>query len=208
MKYFWFLILIVLVSAVSYSYFEFDKDSTKKNYSVNKYDKDWKKIHQTLDKKAASLDFSILSEKEITLQDCEVRVWVTGGTTGLRGVIIQKINNESSAFLLPVSENQDEKISVVKLAPPKDGWERVWANLENEDIFSLPDESEVHNPKAYNDGQSVFIESKYKGVYNIYGYSEPAASDIEQAKKVSNIIKIISNAFDASIYIFPEQGGL
>lgn len=204
MKYSWFLV-IILSFLFSCSFSKINKNSIEKKHSVNKSDKDWTKIHQILNKKAESFGFDVLSEKEIFLQNTEIRIWVMGGLTGIRGIILQKINGENTAFLLPSSKNQNESIKVTNLPPPKLGWERFWKNLENENIFSLPDESEVHNPQMYNDGQTVIIESKYKGIYNIYSYSEPMASDIEQAKNVSNIIKIINDEFNVSLYMFPEK---
>lgn len=198
-----FLLLIIFSISISCSSFEMNKASNKANHLEVRH-KELEEIYQTLDKRARLFSLDVLREDKLSKEDdVEVRIWTSQSIIkGLSGAVLKKVKDEWTAFYLPNDSKLKGKINPVKLAAPKSGWEKLWKELEDENILTLPDETDVHEPMKYEEGQSVIIETKSHGLYRIYKYTEPLVSDLEQAKNVSNIIRITEHEFNIPLYIY------
>ncbi len=139
---------------------------------------------------------SPLKTASVAPTDTEVRVWYGFGLFPVEGFVIQRENNQWSAFHLKEAAYsrrsfQSTKVARMQLAAPTSGWEPCWQRLVSSGVLILPSGTEGPDP----DAEGFYVETMAGGSYRNYLYNSPEYSDSPNAKRMLAIGDIISDEF-------------
>jgi hypothetical protein len=139
------------------------------------------------------------SLREISLPngDFEVRFWISN-RVGVNGLIIRKSGENLSALFverMPLKNNNQNPEN--RYVNPKSPWQSVLQRLNDAEIFTLPDSSELKNYKGDEvmDGFSNIVEINKDEIYRVYEYRNPNWADNPEAKQIVKIGSIIADEF-------------
>ena len=128
--------------------------------------------------------------------DLEVRVWFGFGLTPLEGFILKRAGGQWSALHLVGDDYYEPKKVIRKeLRPPQSGWEASWERLEDAEVRTLPDSSEIDYDAGGKDGWGYLVEVREGDSYRAYHYQFPELSRRTEAKRVLEIGDTIGNEF-------------
>jgi hypothetical protein len=129
--------------------------------------------------------------------DFEVRFWKSQQPTGLSGFVFRKRGEKYSAYNVDkILFDEKQKLGKAYINPQSD-WETVVRKLNEAEIFTLSDSSELKNYKGNNitDGFSYIVEINKDEVYRIYEYRNPDRAENPEAKQIVKIGNIIAEEF-------------
>jgi hypothetical protein len=183
---------------------EFEK--AKKAKEIEKSKEETKK---SIAEESIFYGLSKLSEKILSGNDLEIRLW-RFSAFGDRDLvfILTKTNQIWSARLIQrtiaqkivysniSNKRRFAKYSQGKLENPKSGWDSFWQKLTDTEILILPDGSEV-GIEPFPDAGAFAIETKVDNKYRTYRYIDPDVfEEIREARQVVKIIYLISEEFN------------
>jgi hypothetical protein len=133
--------------------------------------------------------------------DIEVRVWRGFGLSPLEAVILSRTNNQWSAKHLKTDHYYDyEKVESKQLNPPKSGWESFWKQIDDKEILTLRDSSEINCGEGGMDGGSYVVEINQNKTYRTYKLSTAySGGKCREANQMEGIGDIIGEEFDCGI---------
>jgi hypothetical protein len=147
--------------------------------------------------------FESLAGRNFPENSVAVRIWYGGGIIVPQVFGLERINNVWKAW--EIESNYDQKRGKFRktkkyLDPPGAGWEGLWTNLQNQEILSLPDASEVGDACCAEDANSVLIETSDHNQFRNYAYPSPRKSCLSEAQKISKIGNILFDEFGTVIF--------
>ncbi|RYG33668.1 hypothetical protein EON81_17630 [bacterium] len=149
--------------------------------------------------RAALSGYGDLRKHRLPIGDEEVRVWGGFGTTLIQGVVLRKKGSRWTAIRLLSAPKKPTHWGLTKTYQmPRSGWPRFWKLAEHQEIFTLPDESELpqKGKKQVLDGFSFLVEIQRKGRYRAYFYSNPKfQTQWPQAKRILEIDALLDREF-------------
>ncbi|MEP6900696.1 MAG: hypothetical protein ABJA66_03035 [Actinomycetota bacterium] len=139
------------------------------------------------------------SLREISLPngDFEIRFWIFN-RFGINGLIIRKSGeNWSALFVERMPFKNDNLYPENRYINPKSDWQNILQRINEAEIFTLPDSSEVKNYEGdkVNDGFSNIVEINKDGIYRVYEYVNPNWAENPEAKQIVKIGNIIADEF-------------
>jgi len=130
----------------------------------------------------------------------EVRAFFTidytdGERTG--GYILKKTNSGWEAWRLAlISDSKKGRSAKPIPIKPKTSWDEIWKELKQNDIFTIPDQSELKNQTPALGGISYDIEIRTAKHFRAYGYLNPQDQGSRQPfKNFLNIYKVFNSQF-------------
>ena len=149
--------------------------------------------------------FNPLETEKLQGQDVEIRFWVRGGLSPVRGLIISRKNNISSASYLPALGSSPGEPKVIDLTAAVSDWDGLLETLEREGVFDLPSGTDKADNATFNDGQLVTIEyargSKSSGRYYCV---EPCAQEGRLGRRVCRIMTVLQDSLGVKVMVsFP-----
>jgi hypothetical protein len=133
--------------------------------------------------------------------DFEVKIW-NSVSNGKDAVFIKKVNDSMSIYYLDDLQNSFDKIldliglyspNIILIDSDSINTERIWSELMENDILNLPDEKAIIDSYAVLDGSLYIVEICNNIGYRCYHYIDPELYEVEEAKKMTRIIKILNN---------------
>ena len=121
--------------------------------------------------------------------------YTTGSRTG--AYILRKTRSGWQAWRLALVPDSKKGHSAKPIPiKPKTSWNEVWTELKQNDIFTLPDQSELKNQTPALGGISFDIQIRTAKHFRAYGYLNPQDQGSKQPfKKFSDIYKVFNNQF-------------
>lgn len=163
----------------------------------SKEDRRWEPIYfEGINERARLAKLPELKTFALGDNDLEVRVWIGFGVIPLEGIVIRRTNGTWTAIHLPsIHGGSDPRDSVKILPPPDSGWTAMWNRVTEEGILTLPDSSQLSGEVRVLDGESFVVEIKTDGNYRTYLYPNPDQQKWEEAKRMLEIVEILSSEF-------------
>lgn len=134
--------------------------------------------------------------------DLELRIWKGFGLqiTGLQGLILTRVEGTWEAThlagyspeLKPGGGNLRQWID---LDEPRSGWDGLWRQLDDLDVLTLPDATQLEGEVGVLDGTAYVVELCADGTYRTYHYNNPSYQPWPEAKKMLAIDKLIRSEF-------------
>jgi hypothetical protein len=147
-----------------------------------------------------------LKSKELDSDSIEIRVWVGFDRSPLRGLILKRTGQESEGvYIPPIREVSSSANAPYLLHHPKSGWDDLWEKLEELEIKTLPDWTEIGMEPDYTDTRIAVIEIKTSDSYKTYmsfGFNTPKELERKQVRHVYEILDVMSNEFGVELYHF------
>ncbi len=143
-------------------------------------------------------DIPALRDVGLDGDDIEVRVWRSFSLPTQEGVLLKRVRGQWSGhhIFFKTDERGDVLASeVVKLKPPKIGWELFWGKLVEKGILLLPITPENECDFSVIDGQRYFVEISQNNMYRNYQYSENHF-ECRESRQMTEIGEIIGVEFD------------
>lgn len=164
--------------------------------------KRWEKVFfKEIDKRIENTTIISLHDKLLSPNSKEVRLWIGFDLQPLKGVILENIDdNWTAKYIPPINDIPESSKKSYLMLTPKSGWASFLARLENSDIFTLPDASEIGDDNIIGDARSIVIEIKTSDSYRNYMYNDLDTAKSEEAKKVLEITNSVSEELGISFY--------
>ncbi len=143
-----------------------------------------------------------LQKKRLPDGVLEVRIWEGFGVTYLEGYRLRRENGQWRGWWIqPALESKSDwksKKYLMEFKPPKQGWDKFWADLTKQKITTLPDFEALPGKKdPVRDGVCYVVEYVTPGFYRTYMYDNPQTQtgDWPELKNVRAIVLAIHDAF-------------
>jgi hypothetical protein len=122
----------------------------------------------------------------------EVRIWIGFGLSPLQGFSIRQDGATwTGHFAIERSGTTDS--AEVHEVTPKSGWEKLWNEITNLGVLTLPDSSTLPDEELLVDGESYVVEISQNNHYRTYRYGNPQGQKWPQAKQIIRIVDILSD---------------
>jgi hypothetical protein len=163
--------------------------------------KTWEQIYfESIDRRTKSAELNILRETEVPKDSLEIRIWAGVDPESLRGFVLRRSGAQWSAVYLPSSGHQSKlPEQSIPLSEPRSGWESLWQELNQQDILTLPDASDVGADNVYPDALGIVVEVRSGDGYRSYNYNGFDTSEHPEAKKINIICKTVSKEFGVAL---------
>lgn len=151
-------------------------------------------LSREIDRAAKLAGLPSLKAANFAQGDAEIRVWYGFGLIALEGFIVQRVNNQWSAFHLKADHHSmryAKKVERIQLPAPKSGWESCWQRLVDAGVLTLQSGTDGPDP----DAEGFYVEIMDGGSYRDYLYNSPEYSEAPNAKRMVAIGNIVSNEF-------------
>jgi hypothetical protein len=148
----------------------------------------------SINERAKQASLPRLRSKNLSEDDIEFRVWVGFGKKPLEGFVISRIDGQWRGVFLE-SMNFTNKPPYRRELSPKPGWEKLWRQLVDARLLTLPDSSQLKDEVRVKDGTSYVVEVKQGGVYRTYGYMNPSCQKWKEAKRMLRIADLLYKGF-------------
>lgn len=151
----------------------------------------------------------------------ELRLWANVEVlSGGQIFIIKKINRqwtclhyeyitkqkcESSMNWFDYAKDFSIDTFLVKKLQPKTNWKNLYFSLEKENIFNLPNQSEIKGwENMISDGNTFKVEFATNDYYKFYSYNCPDVYENKfiECKQMSNILNVFNKEFGLNMYPF------
>lgn len=172
------------------------------NNSTNSNDSTFKCYCQKIVKEYC-IEYGVpeLQKMEFEDNDFEVRIW-TSVSNGRDAVFIKNQNDTLSIYYLDDLQNSFDRIlyliglyspNIILINSSSINTKRIWTELMENDILILPDEKDIIDSYVVLDGSLYIVEICNNLGYRCYHYIDPELYEVEEAKKMTRIIKILNN---------------
>jgi hypothetical protein len=151
-------------------------------------------LSQGIDRVAKLAGLPSLKTANFAQGDAEIRMWYGFGLIALEGFMLQRVNNQWSAFHLKAdhySLSYAKKVKRIQLPEPKSGWGSSWQQLVDAGVLTLPNGTDGPDP----DAEGFYVEVMHGGSYRNYLYNSPEYSEASNAKQMAAIGNIVSGEF-------------
>lgn len=167
----------------------------------------WEPIFfESINRRARQSELSDLRKVVLPPGDLEVRLWEGFGLSKLEGYVLKRKGGRWQAIWLQPALPRFAKGKYMRsLGKPKSGWERLWGDLTEHGLLTLPDSSELKEERLILDGTSYVVEINREGVYRTYQYGNPDLQRWPQAKQMLAIVGVIDREFDMHDKRNPER---
>lgn len=145
---------------------------------------------ETINKRTKAAGLKDLRLVSLTPEVTEVRIWIGFGRRSLRGFVIRR--DAEGWQGLYVASIHAPNVTI----EPKSGWAKLWKELTDQGLLTLPDSSSLEGRAWVTDGIGYVVEFSSNGTYRTYLYSNPEDQKWPQAKQIIRIIKILSDEFN------------
>jgi hypothetical protein len=125
-------------------------------------------------------------------ESSEVRVWIGFGLSPLQGFSIRR-DGDSWRGRMAVERIGTSAVPEVREVKPKSGWEKLWDEVTNLGILTLPDSSTLPDEALVLDGESYVVEINQNNHYRTYMYGNPEDQKWPQAKQIIRIMETLSD---------------
>lgn len=134
----------------------------------------WQTLYFKMINKATKLaGLEELRKISLDKGEIEIRVWRGGSLEPLEGVVLNHSNGQWAAFHIKTDNYCDpEKAVLMRLKPPRSGWESFWKQLVDKEILTLPQSSENDCDRHSIDQGSYVVEVNRDKTYRTYRYPE------------------------------------
>jgi len=149
---------------------------------------------ESINKRAKQASLPRLKSKNLSEDDIEFRVWVGFGKKPLEGFVISRIDGHWGGVFLE-SMNFTNKPPYRRELSPKPGWEKMWSQLVDAGLLTLPDSSQLKDEVRVEDGTSYVVEVKQGGVYRTYAYMNPDYQKWKEAKRMLRIADLLYKGY-------------
>jgi len=119
---------------------------------------------------------------------------------------IKKLNNKWTAEIgyIQLGHN-NEHDSIISITPhlvfkePKSGWSNLILRINKSNFLKLPDFHSIDNYHLHLDGEVVTVEISDKGYYRVISYPQPTTRNINEARKLIEMINYFEEEFNYKI---------
>ena len=179
-----------------------DQQNTSVTNNENKL-KNWEEIYfKSINEKLNDSKISSLQEKETDEDGLEIRIWIGFDESEIKGIILEKKNDNWKGFYLPQKSKSSKKI--VEIKNPKNDWHNFEKQLEDNDFYNIPDITESKS-NLYTDARCIVVEIKTAEKYrNFMQVQDGDLKDYPELKslystKLTDICKFIEKEFNVSL---------
>ena len=135
-----------------------------------------------------------LKSKNLSGDDIEFRMWVVFGEEPLEGFVVSRIGGRWGGTFLE-SINLTTRPPYRRELSPKNGWEKLWSQLVDAGLLTLPDSSQLKDAVEVIDGTSYVVEVRQGSVYRTYAYVNPYYQKWREAKQMLKMANILYKEF-------------
>ena len=140
----------------------------------------------------AQAGWTPLRDAALPPESLEVRIWMGFGLTPLEGFSIRR-DGATWTGHFAVEGSGPTNLAKVRGVTPKSGWEKLWNEVTNLGLLTLPDSSTLPDEELVLDGESYVVEINQNNQYRTYMYGNPQEQKWPQAKQIIRIVDILSD---------------
>lgn len=207
-----FLIILVLLFVSCSHPFNGNNSATTgtqegKNLELNTPNRDWEPIFfEEINERVKIAKLNHLRSAVLPNDDLELRVWIGFGLIPLEGFVIKRSSGKWSAVhIRSIGPHLPRRDYQHALPSPKSGWETLWKRLNDEEVETLPDSSQLKDGVLALDGESFVVEINMNGSYRTYMYANPHLQKWPEAKRMIRVAKIILEEFQINRRLLAES---
>lgn len=144
----------------------------------------------------AVADIDELRKLHVNKDDIQVRIWRDSPS---EGVVITRTSGRWSAQHIKITRyaegGEAEEADVIKLEPPKSGWNPFWQSVVDKGLLTLPDASEIDClNREVVDGTVYVVEINQDNSYRTYAYGPGNCPELQQMREIAEIIALEFNS--------------
>jgi hypothetical protein len=149
---------------------------------------------ETIRERAEKANLPPLKSKNLSDDDIEFRMWVGFGKKPLEGFVVSRIGGRWGGTFLE-SINLTTRPPYRRELSLQNGWEKLWSQLVDAGLLTLPDSSQLKDEVLVNDGTSYVVEVMQGSVYRTYAYMNPDYQKWREAKQMLRMANILYKGF-------------
>lgn len=160
-------------------------------------DTDWESsFFPALEERTMRVSLPSLKTGVLKSDDVELRFWYDARPDTINGFVIRRSSNAWSARgIRQVNDRWPSLMKQELLGSPRSGWDTLWKRLTEAGMLILPDSDETKCAPGALDGGGFVVEVIANQKYRTYRYANPQFADCDEAKRILNIEKIITEEF-------------
>jgi hypothetical protein len=152
------------------------------------------------DERAKRSGMSAFDSERLADSDVELRIWVRGGFSDTRGIVLRKRSGKWTSYFLPPADEHDKEQDIVDLSDRANDWDDFAVDLE-ENFREMNPERDV----LFHDGQTVTVQfQKGSKLKIVLSSIEPCAQDHKLGKSLCSLVKEVQQKLSITLITLPK----